>query len=63
MDAKFENIVENWINGNRGDVRKMVNALSSNEQYQFHQWLKHRFTLEWVEKSDLFNLVCFIAFA
>lgn len=63
MEEKFQSIVDNYINGNRGDVRKMVEALSVNEQSQFSNWLKHRFTLEWVEKSDLFNLVCFIAFA
>jgi len=63
MESTFENILENWINGNRSDVRKMVSELTSNQQMQFSTWLKHRFTLEWVEKSDLFNLVCFIAFA
>lgn len=63
MEKTFEEIVENWINGNRKDVRAMVEKLSANQQSQFSNWLKHRFTLEWVEKSDLFELVCFIAFA
>ena len=63
MHAKFENILENWINGNRGDVRRMVNKLSSNELYQFSNWLKEKFSHEWVEKSDLFDMVCFLCFA
>ncbi len=63
MQSTFENIFENWTNGNKSDVRKMAESLTSNQQYEFSNWLKHRFTLEWVEKSDLFNLVCFIAFA
>ncbi len=60
---KFESILENWINGNRKDVRKAVEKLSSNEQYNFANWLREKFKQEWHEKSDLFEMVLFLHFA
>lgn len=60
---KFESILENWVNGNRGDVRKAVEALSSYENQSFGRWLKEKYSEEWHDRSELFSLVCFIAFA
>lgn len=39
-DDKFQSILDNYINGNRGDARKGFEALSSNEKHNFKGWLK-----------------------
>lgn len=62
MEQTFESILENWINGNRGDVRKMVNKLSSNEQYQFKNWLREKHSDGSYYSGDIFEMVLFICF-
>lgn len=62
MESTFENILENWINGNKSDVRKMVDKLTSNEQYQFKNWLREQYEQN-NKDHDLFEMLLFIAFA
>lgn len=50
---KFESIFKN---------RKMVNKLSSNEQYQFKGWLRDKHSGGEYSSLDIFEMTLFICF-
>jgi hypothetical protein len=59
---RFEQLFESWINGNKKHVRQEFEKMSSNEKYSFANWLKDQHSHEWVDRTELFNMVIFIAF-
>lgn len=56
---KFEIILNNYINGNRSDAKKMVKEFSENELDQFKDWLKEIYHEE-RDKRSLFDFVVFL---
>lgn len=60
---RFEELLESWINGNKNHVRQEFEKMSNNEKYSFANWLKDQYSKEWVDRTELFNMVIFITMA
>jgi len=58
MEETFQNIVDNWFNGNKKDACAMFKGLSSNEQYNFKGWVETQY-YESVVPDEFFKMVLF----
>jgi hypothetical protein len=61
MEAKFQSIVDNWINGNRKDAREQFEAIPNSRIGQFSEWLKVKFRDgSNYDRQTLYEIVVFL---
>ena len=53
MESKFQNIMDNYINGNFSDVKKFFFRLRNDDKLTFITWLKSYDGLEMEFRFDL----------
>ena len=67
MEQKFEDILNNYINGNRKDAKKAFEELTGNELHNFTGWMRKKYEDSYYEGDPdrqtgrLFYFVLFLA--
>lgn len=60
MEKKFENIIENYFNGNYSDVKRLFNRLKNDDKLTFITYVTKGWDNNLLSSEDIIDILSFL---